>query len=123
MEKFYFEFRDLKRAQEIFAEWLNNNFKTTANDPGSQFEGIVEEVGELARARLKSRQRIREFAANGSSYEAEMDAIGDILIYLISYCNARGFSIASIFNKTAQNVLKRDWNKYPRTGGWANGKS
>ena len=72
--------------------------------------GMVEELGELAHARLKFKQKIRgmkkqEFEA------AERDALGDILIYMIGYCNARNLDLAEVLNETWDQVSKRNWKK------------
>lgn len=62
-------------------EWSERNFP--ANTPLEPLEGLWEEVGELAHARLKRRQAIRGTAEQ--HIEAERDAIGDIGIYLLDF--------------------------------------
>ncbi len=80
--------------------------------------GIVEEVGELHHARLKALQRIREGArANTSMLEEEVDALGDILVYMMDYCARRGLSLAQCFLTTWEKVRERDWKNDPETGG------
>jgi hypothetical protein len=64
-------------------KWVAHNFPTTedlALPMEETCEGIVEELGELAHANLKSKQNIR-----GSQVEHEAaakDAVGDIVVYL-----------------------------------------
>jgi NTP pyrophosphatase (non-canonical NTP hydrolase) len=75
--------------------------------------GLVEEVGELAHAHLKDEQEIR-----GHAHEAEkLDAVGDIFVYLMSYCNASGYDLEEIILDTWRTVEQRDWRKDPVSGG------
>jgi len=75
--------------------------------------GVVEEVGELAHSHLKSEQGIRTSEAHTSK---AMDAIGDIVIYLADYCQAKGWDFDRIVEETWREVKKRDWKKYPENG-------
>jgi len=78
--------------------------------------GIVEEVGELYHTRLKTLQGIRG-AADGSDVDLEeMDALGDLLVYMLHYCATRNLSLASCFLMAWDEVKDRDWIKYPKTG-------
>jgi len=50
----------------------------------------MEEAGELAHAHLKEEQNIRreeDHVANAR------DAVGDVVIFLMDYCNLRGWSL------------------------------
>ncbi len=103
---------DLRRLQHEHRQWLHHNF-------GEQQEhdallGLIEEVGELAHAHLKAQQQIR-----GSLEEhraAAKDAIGDIVIYLASYCTTNGYDLANCVARTWYVVKDRDWIKYPKNG-------
>jgi NTP pyrophosphatase (non-canonical NTP hydrolase) len=106
--------QDLLILEKQITEWRERNFPE-GPDPQAQFLGVIEEVGELSRAILKRRQRIRGTAREHEL--AEIDAIGDILIFLQGYCTNRGWSITEIFYKTAHLVMKRDWIKDPQRGG------
>lgn len=76
--------------QAEVGEWSRRNFpNNTPNDP---FEGLVEEVGELAHARLKARQGIR--GTKEEHEAAEKDAVGDIVIYLADYCERNKLSLS-----------------------------
>lgn len=91
--------------------WSRKNFPLTeAHEP---LLGVVEEVGELAHAHLKARQKIRN---NQDHEEAGKDAVGDILIYLVHYCNIRGWDVEKILDDTWVHVSGRNWVKYPETG-------
>jgi NTP pyrophosphatase (non-canonical NTP hydrolase) len=96
---------EIQHEQSVWQDW---------NFPGSTeqeaFEGIVEEVGELAHARLKLRQGIR---TNENHLEAEQDALGDVVIYLLAYCNYRGYNLEQLIDDTWLKVSKRDWRANP----------
>ena len=91
----------MREIQQQHHKWHDHNFPTsTAED---MLIGVVEEVGELAHANLKSRQV-------GENLEAdERDAIGDIIIFLIGYCNKRNFSVMDIIRQTWDEVKQRDY--------------
>jgi NTP pyrophosphatase (non-canonical NTP hydrolase) len=76
--------------------------------------GVVEEVGELAHAHLKEESGIR-----GTPDEMQAkarDACGDILVFLLSYCSARGWSADEVLRETWDEVKLRDWEKNRKTG-------
>ena len=78
-----------RQVQKEHKEWAAKNFPDTT--PYDMFEGMVEELGELAHARLKRRQGIR-----GSTEVhdlEEKDSIGDIAITAIHYATLRGFDV------------------------------
>jgi NTP pyrophosphatase (non-canonical NTP hydrolase) len=91
-------------------KWKAYNF---GRSPGwHPLLGIVEEVGELSHAYLKREQKIRGAQAE---HEAEMrDAVGDILLYLIDFCNIEKIDIEDTLLKTWGQVSKRDWKRNPK---------
>lgn len=103
----------LDEIQQQQKAWLDYNF------PGEpdyyQLLGIMEEGGELCHAALKRMQGIRGTAAEHTA--AERDALGDILIYLLGYCNRRGYSAQEILTETWTLVSKRNWQKNKQDGG------
>ena len=99
--------------QEILGKWLKHNFPKAT--PRDQFIGIVEEVGELARAELKGKQKIRGYNANKVD-EITKDAVGDIFIYLANYCNVKGISLQECIDIAWEEISQRDWIKNPETG-------
>ena len=103
---------NLTTLQAEHMAWLEHNFpQQQGHDP---LLGIVEEVGELAHAHLKASQGIR-----GTSRELQAearDAIGDIVIYLASYCNTNGYDLETCVARTWSMVKKRNWQKYPQDG-------
>ena len=102
----------IQRLHVDHKKWLNHNFPNQQDHDA--LLGLVEEVGELAHAHLKSQQAIR-----GTLEEhrlAAADAIGDIVIYLLSYCNTNGFDLNKCIRDAWLEVKQRDWIKYPKNG-------
>jgi NTP pyrophosphatase (non-canonical NTP hydrolase) len=98
---------DIDKIQQQQKLWAEYNFPE--NDDIDQFLGVVEEVGELAHAILKLRQGIRL----GEDHRAkEKDAIGDILIFLLGYCNDSNLNLLEILENTWGIVVKRDWQAH-----------
>jgi NTP pyrophosphatase (non-canonical NTP hydrolase) len=75
-----------------------------------------EEVGELSHAFLKFHQGIRGYDEGKFMNEA-CDAVGDIVIYLASFCNANGIELDFVVWDTWQTVKSRDWVADPQKGG------
>lgn len=103
---------DLANIQQKNLAWTRHNFPNAK--PHQPLLGMVEEVGELSHAHLKMEQGIR--GDREEHIAASRDAIGDILIFMLHYCNLRGWSLEDILIETAAHVHKRDWIKYPKTG-------
>jgi NTP pyrophosphatase (non-canonical NTP hydrolase) len=103
----------MERIQRELHEWRQNNFPGTST-AGDQFMGMVEEMGELAHAMLKQRQRIR-----GSFEEheaAQKDAIADLTIFMMGFCSAKGWNFQRVVEDTANDIMRRDWAVNPLTG-------
>lgn len=105
------ETRSLRDLQEEIGKWADKNFKDRFTY--QPLLGAVEEIGELAHAYLKQDQGIR---TNEDHIENKMDAVGDIVIYLIDYCNTEGFDFSDILYGTWDSVQQRDWNSNSETG-------
>lgn len=103
---------EIRRIQAEQKEWSDRNFPTKA--PYQPLIGMMEELGELSHAHLKQEQGIR------GTYEehqaAAKDAIGDIVIFMMDYCNQRGFDLESIVAETWAEVKRRDWTKNGGSG-------
>lgn len=98
---------DLRKFQLEHKVWLEHNFPGGLSHDG--LLGVVEEVGELAHAHLKRSQGIR---GEDSKHVADIkDAIGDIIIYLASYCNTNGHDLENCLKFAWQEVKERDWQK------------
>lgn len=70
---------DWKTLVEERDEWVAKNFPDSYKT--DSLLGVVEELGELAHAHLKSKQGIRGTKAEHD--EAAKDAIGDLVVYLL----------------------------------------
>lgn len=95
----------LAELQARHAEWARKNFPDER--PRDVFLGVVEEVGEWAHCVLKSHQGIRGTVAQHEA--AERDAIGDVLQYMLHYCELRGWSLGAIAVEAMETVHRRDW--------------
>lgn len=105
--------RELRRFQREHKEWLNYNFPK--QKPHDGLLGLAEEVGELSHAHLKRNQGIRGLTPEEYRLKAE-DAVGDIFIYLMSYCNTNGIDLSKAISMAWKEVKSRDWIKYPEKG-------
>ena len=102
---------DLKTLQAEHKEWLAHNFPNQVDFPYHALLGVVEEVGELSHAHLKREQGIRGTAEK--HHEDAKDAVGDIIIYLASYCNTMGYDLDACVSLAWTQVRDRDWQADP----------
>ena len=110
----YMDFNDLKDFQAAHEKWLEHNFPGQTAHQG--LLGIIEEVGELSHAHLKYEQGIRRYTDANKYEQDSMDAIGDIMVYIASYCNTNGLDMAACLQMAWGEVKDRDWQKYPEAG-------
>lgn len=101
----------LKQLQSEQREWVDHNFPERADY--YHLLGMMEELGELSHARLKQLEKVRD---NGDLVMKEMDAIGDLIIFLLGYCNDRDFDLQNIVESTWEHVKQRDWRRFPKNG-------
>jgi NTP pyrophosphatase (non-canonical NTP hydrolase) len=75
--------------------------------------GLAEEVGELSHACLKMAQGIR-----GATRDDVADAVGDVFVYLMSFCNTRGvdLDLEACVHRAWEEVRQRDWLTFPENG-------
>lgn len=110
---------DLTKLTVDVGEWAEENFgdvdqiganideRRKRRDPGADLGalfcvlGVNEEAGELAHAVLKRAQGIRE-DEEGVGQEAEMNAVGDIIVYLADFCYRRGYDL--------EECVRRAWH-------------
>lgn len=71
-----------RRVQAEHAEWQLRNFGH--QEPWQMLLGIVEEVGEIRDAKTE---------------EDQADAVGDTVIFLISFCSAHGFDMGDVVTR------------------------
>jgi NTP pyrophosphatase (non-canonical NTP hydrolase) len=101
-----------KQLQEEQKAWVKHNFPNRTFE--DCFKGIVEEVGELSHSLLKQNQGIR---GTHEEHEALIkDAVGDIVVFLSDFCEARGYDFQTIVEKTWFEVKQRNWKQNSLTG-------
>ena len=66
--------------------------------------GIMEELGELAHAHLKQEQGIRK---EEDHVVGAQDAIGDIMFFLLDYCNRRNWDLQELAWQSWSIIKKR----------------
>ena len=107
---------DLRKFQEEVEVWSRRNFGVSVGGY-DQLLGIVEEVGELCHAMLKSRQTIREGCLSETEARKLIkDAIGDLLVFTADYCARTNIDLAETVKEVWAVVKQRDWVKYPFDG-------
>lgn len=103
---------DLQKIQDEQREWQERNF------PGSTSTdvllGVVEEVGELTHSHLKGKQGIRH--APKEIAAMKKDAVGDVVVYLMAYCNLEGLSLQECIEEVWAQVRRRDWKADSKAG-------
>lgn len=99
---------DVRTIQEEVASWSEENF---GDQPAiNPLLGVGEEYGELIHSVLKQRQGIR-LNEDGVGREAEMDAVGDIVIYLMDFCARRGLDFADCVELAWYGEVRdREWD-------------
>src|SRR5262245_9502961 len=102
----------LGRLQKDHALWLEHNFP--GQKPHQPLLGLQEEVGELAHAHLKGEQGIRHDPEE--IFRLKKDAVGDIVIYLASYCTANSLDLDACVYGAWQEVKARDWQAHKKEG-------
>jgi NTP pyrophosphatase (non-canonical NTP hydrolase) len=102
---------DLRDLQSQHATWVKRNFPNAT--PAHGLLGLIEELGELAHAQLKTESNIR---GNEDHEAAIRDSVGDLVIYLSSYCTTVGISLNACVAQAWAEVRARDWVLYPETG-------
>ena len=92
----------LQDLQESLYDWQTYNFGEQATE--ITLLGICEEAGELCHAQLKLEQGIR---GTTEEHEAEiLDAIGDIMIYVLNYMSGLDEKISAIAPRGSVRVTE-----------------
>jgi len=101
----------LGKLQNEIRDWRRYNFPDS--NPMEQYMGIVEELGELSHVMLKEAQGIRDI---GDSEAQAQDAIGDMVIFMINFCDMNGWDFEKVIATTWEQVAGRDWRNNPKNG-------
>lgn len=104
---------DIQQIQQEQKAWSERNFGGKHGTGYRPLLGVMEEVGELAHAHLKAEQGIR---TNQDHEAARVDAVGDILIYLLDYCNGFNIDMGECLEMTWNEVKQRNWKSNPADG-------
>lgn len=99
---------NLPYYQSEIRKWTKHNFPNA--QPWEPLLGLQEEVGELAHAYLKRHQGIRKNENHDLNIR---DAVADIMVYLMNFCNHEGINLQEELFKTWKKVSQRDWQKNP----------
>jgi NTP pyrophosphatase (non-canonical NTP hydrolase) len=110
---------NLKALQREASDWSKRNFGPHHGTGYRNLLGLMEEVGELSHAHLKHEQGIR---TNEDHHAKKVDAVADILIFLVNYCDSQGIDLDDAVEKTWAEVSQRDWTKNRQTGGCGCGR-
>lgn len=103
----------LSEFQEEHRAWREKNFPEA--EPWEALVGLQEELGELAHAHLKGKYGIRGMEGLQLAMK-KADSVGDIFIYLVSYCSTNDLDIGQCIASAWVEVHKRDWLKNKETG-------
>lgn len=105
----------LNLFQQDVESWCSR--QPFANPPPHQpLLGVLEELGELAHAHLKNEQKIRGYDDPQKTLEAKKDAVGDMMVYLVNYCEVNGLRLGDCLEHAWSQVRTRDWTKNSATG-------
>jgi NTP pyrophosphatase (non-canonical NTP hydrolase) len=107
----------IRQIQSEHKTWLEHNFPDQT--PLDGFLGMVEEMGEMSHAILKYKQGIRgHVAGDADQYTDDLaDALGDLFIFMCSFCNSNHLNLEDIVLLTWERVKHRDWQADPEMGG------
>jgi NTP pyrophosphatase (non-canonical NTP hydrolase) len=110
--------------QREVGEWSERNFGK--QDGVNPYMGTIEELGELSEAILLMQSRIGRLAhatlkeaqgIRGTKEEhaaAAKDAVGDLMIFLLDFCDKKGWDAETILTDTWATVRLREWYPLPR---------
>jgi len=107
---------NLNSLQEEVAVWTHKNFDN--QEPFEPLLGAVEELGELSHHWLKRFQGIRGSAE--MHRKEEIDAVGDVVIYLMSFCDLNGYDFHNCVKRAWMEVRDRNWKANPDGEGYGN---
>lgn len=105
----------LSIIQTQHRKWAEHNFGPTVEGKSTRsLLGIMEELGELCHSHLKRDQGIR--GTLQQHRHAQIDAVGDIVIFLMDYCTREDINLMTAVEDTWEQVQRRDWKANPLTG-------
>jgi len=99
-------FTDVAETQQAIYEWSLEQFGD--QDPENPLIGAQEELGEVSRIVLKSKQGIRQEELAEEDLEME---VADIVIYLMDFCARNDIELARGIHRARSKVLDRDFGE------------
>lgn len=105
----------LRKTQSEIAIWADRNFGHAA-DSINPLLGVMEEAGEICHAVLKGRQGIRGFDDKETRRDAILDGVGDLMIYLLNFCDLENIDAQTALDMTWDKVKQRDWKRNKEKG-------
>lgn len=84
------------------AVWAGEKFAGQTREQSAL--GVAEEAGELCHATLKRSQGLID---EDTFCDKAKDAVGDVAIFLIDYCNLNGWDFQAIVQETWEHVKNR----------------
>lgn len=92
------KWEELVRSVE---DWAHEKGIIELSTPEAQLLKAVSELGELCDAEIKN------------DYNEQQDAVGDVLVCLIIYCEMSGYDIRSCLSQAYQEIRKRKGRMVP----------
>jgi len=99
---------DFERLQNEVGEWSVEQFGESQPDLYPLL-GVSEEYGELVHSVLKRKQGIR-LEDDDVGESAEIDAVGDMIVYLADFCERRGLDLSTCIDEAWGEVSARNWD-------------
>lgn len=101
---------ELDKYQKKVNDWSLKNFGPHHGNGYRNLLGMMEELGELCHAHLKQEEGIR---INEDHEHNKRDAIGDIIVFLLNYCDSQGYQLSEILDEVWNEIKDRDWKNDP----------
>ncbi len=97
----------IRTIQKDHRAWSERLWGEPLSRPSHQpILGLTEEVGELAKAHLKSEEGLRS-VSKVEYREAKIDAVGDIFLFLCDYCSCENIDLEVAVGRVWEKVSKR----------------
>lgn len=103
--------KSFSQLQKEIDRWAVHNFGEDQPD-WHPLLGVGEEAGELMHVYLKTTQGIRSQSLD----EKGRDAVGDLTVYLMAFCEKMGWDFEETVRETWGLVKQRDWKRFPKDG-------
>lgn len=95
---------DLRRYQKAVNKWAKKTYPQNDVKTWRPLVGLVEELGELAHAFLKLDQGVHR---NTTTTEAVSDAVGDLMVFLLEFCENNNIDIEEAFLEVWEKDVSR----------------